>query len=178
MTSRIRDYKPYTRKGREEHHVNAVNGMVDWRKDPNLPPINDTYGFIISPSTMVREFNELGDVVKWPPMKHKPKANPESKLWCDFHGDYDHRAFDFVALRREIQALIKKRYLVEFMSSQKSDHVRRDRTSPRQPPSPPHHKVINFTTGGSEVCGSTYSKAKRAARVIGVRVAKTDIMKD
>lgn len=57
-------------------------------------------------------------------------------------------------------------------------HVRRENTPPRQPPPPPHLKVINFIAAGSEVCGDTYSQAKRAARVAGIRVAKTDVLND
>lgn len=44
--------------------------------------------------------------------------------------------------------------------------------------SPPHHKVINFIAGGSEVCGPTYSQAKRVAKVAGIRVAKVDVLND
>lgn len=79
----MRDYKSYTRNDKDEYHVNALNDNVDWRKDLNLPPTYDTYGITIPPSTIVREFNKQ-DVIKWPPKTNKPKANPESKLWCHF----------------------------------------------------------------------------------------------
>lgn len=51
---------------------------------------------------MMREFNKMGDVVKWPPKSDNPKANPNSKLWCDFHGDYEHKAYYCVVLKKEI----------------------------------------------------------------------------
>lgn len=57
---RVRDYKPFTRNGKKEYKVNALNDRVDWRKDPNLPPTYDTYCFMIPPSILVREFNKLG----------------------------------------------------------------------------------------------------------------------
>lgn len=99
----------------------------------------------------MREFTKLRNGVKWPKKSYKPKANPDSKLWCDFHGDYGQKAYDCVVLRKELQFLIKKGYLSEFMPNVKSTHVRRDETPPRQPPPPPHHKVINIIAGGSEI---------------------------
>ncbi|XP_074360247.1 uncharacterized protein LOC141714140 [Apium graveolens] len=45
----------------------------------------------------------------------------------------------------------------------------------RQPPPTPHHKVINFIAGGSEVCGSTYSQDKRAARETDIRVSQVGV---
>ncbi|XP_074342261.1 uncharacterized protein LOC141679745 [Apium graveolens] len=119
----------------------------DWRKDPNLPPTYDSYGFTITPSAMMKEFTKLGGIVKWPIKRNKPKTNLDSKLWCDYHGDYGHKAYDCVALRKELQFLTRKGYLTEFMASKKMSHVgtdvspRRNNMTPlRQPPPPPHHE--------------------------------------
>ncbi|XP_017224963.1 uncharacterized protein LOC108201178 [Daucus carota subsp. sativus] len=174
LTTRAREYKPYSRDvrdTREDARINSTQEYSDWRKDPNLPPTYDSYGFTITPSAMMREFTKLGDVVKWPVKSNKPKANPDSKLWCDFHGDYGHKASDCVALRRELQYLTKKGYLTEFMPAGRNTHDRKDKTSPKLPPPPPYQKVINFIAGGSEVCGSTYSQAKRMARRAEKQVA-------
>ncbi|XP_074337251.1 uncharacterized protein LOC141674442 [Apium graveolens] len=121
----------------------------------------------------MREFHKLGNVVKWPVKSNKPKANPDSKLWCDFHGYYGHRAHDCVALRREIQTLIKKGNLSEF--TKHSTHDRREQTPARQPPPPPHHKVISFIAGWSDVCGATYSQAKRIARDANLHVTQANV---
>ncbi|XP_074367624.1 uncharacterized protein LOC141708052 [Apium graveolens] len=53
--------------------------------------------------------------------------------------------------------------------------MRRERMPPCQPPSPPHYKKINFIVGGSDVCGATYSQAKRIARDSSIHVARADI---
>lgn len=34
---------------------------------------------------------------------------------------------------------------------------------------------MNFIAGGSELCGETYSQAKRMAREKGMRVARADV---
>ena len=57
---KTRDYKPYSRSGREGSCVNNVQGQTDWRKDPSLSPAYDSYGFNISPSTLVKELRKLG----------------------------------------------------------------------------------------------------------------------
>ncbi|XP_074323049.1 uncharacterized protein LOC141659994 [Apium graveolens] len=102
------DNKPYVRMIRDEQHVNSSQIRPDWIRDPNLPSMFDSYGFSVTPTVLVKEFAKLGDVVKWPAKTNKPKSNPDSKLWCEFHGDYVHKAIDYVDLRREIEALVKK----------------------------------------------------------------------
>ncbi|XP_074342289.1 uncharacterized protein LOC141679786 [Apium graveolens] len=66
------------------------------------------------------------------------------------------------------------------MTLNKAAYVRRDgspkrdiMTPMRQPP--PHQKIINFIVGGSEVCESTYSQAKRAARETDVQVTQVGV---
>ncbi|XP_074336053.1 uncharacterized protein LOC141673221 [Apium graveolens] len=48
----------------------------------------------------------------------------------------------------------------------------------RQLPPPPHHKVINFIAGGSEICGSTYSQEKRVSREMDIRVTQVGVGND
>ena len=112
--SKIRDYKPYSRSGREEACVDNVQGRTNWRKDLNLPPTYDNYGFDIIPSTLVRELSKLGDIVKWRLKMNRPRSNTDSKFWCDFHSDYGHKTLDCVAFIREIQTLVKMGYLTEY----------------------------------------------------------------
>ncbi|XP_074326747.1 uncharacterized protein LOC141664690 [Apium graveolens] len=175
---------------RDEVYANTIRERNDWRKeervdlrkDHNLPPTYESYGFTITPLAMMKEFTKLGDIVKWPTKSNKPKVNPYSKLWRDYHGDYGHKAYDCVALRKELQFLTEKGYLTEFMTFKKAAYVRRDMspnrddiTPMRQPPPPPHHKVINFIAGGSEECGSTYSQVKRVDRETDIRVTQVGV---
>lgn len=113
---------------------------------------------------MMRKFTRMGDIVKWPVKSNKPKANLNSKLWCDVHSDYGHKASNCVALRREIQYLVKKGHLTEFMTNKRTSHDKNEKTSPKLPPPPPYQKIINFLAEGSEICGATDSQAKRIAR--------------
>ncbi|XP_074347001.1 uncharacterized protein LOC141685820 [Apium graveolens] len=129
----------------------------------------------ITPTVLVKEFEKLGNAVRWPPKTSKPRSNPDSKLWCEFHGDYGHMARDCVALRKEIDVLIKKGYFMEYMSTHASNNVKNDVMPSMLAPPPPHHKVINYIAGESEVCGATYSQAKRITRETGTRVSRVDV---
>ncbi|XP_074342923.1 uncharacterized protein LOC141680652 [Apium graveolens] len=140
-----REYKPYMRNKRDEPYIYTISERVDWRKDPNLPPTYDSYGFEITPSVMIREFSKLGNVVKWPIKSSKPKTNPDSRLWLPLR-----------------------------IHEANSTCEKRTDTTTTNPP-PPHHKVINFIAGGSDVCGATYFQAKRIARESNVHVARTNL---
>ena len=65
---------------------------------------------------------------------------------------------DCIGLKKEIAYLNSKGHLKDII---KSDNAT---TKSARPPSPEHTKVVNCITGGSEVCGLTYSAAKRHAR--------------
>ncbi|XP_017256291.1 uncharacterized protein LOC108225848 [Daucus carota subsp. sativus] len=160
LTTKTKDYKLYSRANRLE-------------EGSQPPPTYDSYGFTITPTEMMREFTKMGDAVKWPVKSNKPKANPESKLWCDYHGDYGHKASDCVALRRELQYLVRKGYLTKFMAGRTASVTRGSphKTPSKQLPPPPYQTIINFIAGGSEVSGTTYSQAKRLARGKGPQVS-------
>ncbi|XP_074377826.1 uncharacterized protein LOC141719351 [Apium graveolens] len=71
------------------------------------------------------------------------------------------------------------------MASKKTSYIgkdlspRRNNVTPlRQPLPPPHHKVINFISGGSDICGLTYSQAKRASRETDIRVTQMGVGND
>ncbi|KAF2548800.1 hypothetical protein F2Q70_00022340 [Brassica cretica] len=44
-------------------------------------------------------------------------------LWCDFHRDQGHRTEDCVALRIEVNELLKKGHLREFLSVKAKSHL-------------------------------------------------------
>ncbi|XP_021856371.2 uncharacterized protein [Spinacia oleracea] len=108
----------------------------------------------------------MGKAEKWPPKSSKPDSKKDPLKWCDFHADIGHTTNECVALRREVSYLLRNRYLKDIMSDKARDVVNKDNSnSPsRPPPPPPHTKIVNFIVGGSDICGLTYSAAKRHAR--------------
>ncbi|XP_010684556.2 uncharacterized protein LOC104899119 [Beta vulgaris subsp. vulgaris] len=73
---------------------------------------------------------------------------------------------DCNALKKEVAWLLKKGYMEHLMGKkgQQENRSGPSQQQPRPPHEPTHDKVINSISGGSEICGLTYSAAKRFAR--------------
>ena len=70
---------------------------------------------------------------------------------------------DCIALRKEISYFLSKGYLKEFLGRKKKAQDT-DQDPERAASPPPDAKIINFISGGSDICGTSYSTAKRHAR--------------
>ncbi|CAH9056361.1 unnamed protein product [Cuscuta europaea] len=165
-TSKKHDYrtgKPYVRT--EDRPVSSI---VNWLDDPDLPPVINDYCFNVATPGLIHSLEKLGEKVIWPRRTDKPAGRRDPNKRCDFHGDIGHNTEDCVALRKEVAYLLKNGYLTEIMSERTKSLLGRDgKASPDEsrPPSPSAPcKVINFINGGSDLCGLTYSAAKRHAR--------------
>ncbi|XP_021714877.1 uncharacterized protein LOC110682839 [Chenopodium quinoa] len=107
----------------------------------------------------------MGDTVQWPRKSDRPGEKKDPSRWCDFHSDIGHTTDECVALRKEVAYLLKKGYLKELLSDRsKAPGKERESKQGGPPPPPPIVKTICFISGGSEVCGLTYSAAKRHAK--------------
>ncbi|XP_021767502.1 uncharacterized protein LOC110731890 [Chenopodium quinoa] len=73
-----------------------------------------------------------------------------------------HTTDECVALRKEVAYLLKKGYIKEFLSVRTGRENESKQGAPLPPP--PIVKTICFISGGSEVCGLTYSAVKRHAK--------------
>ncbi|KAF3568113.1 hypothetical protein DY000_02013403 [Brassica cretica] len=81
----------------------------------------------------------MGQQVKWPPKMKAPYSFRNPKLWCDFHCDHGHKTEDCISLRIEVNELLQKGHLREFVSEKAKAHL-----STRQQGNPkelhqPHH---------------------------------------
>ncbi|KAJ9543815.1 hypothetical protein OSB04_023522 [Centaurea solstitialis] len=116
-------------------------------------PELSTYNFAGTSKDLVDSLRKIDANVRWPKKSDKPSKDKDQNKWCDFHDDHGHTTDECISLKKEISYLKSKGHLKGLIPEEQG-----------RPASPVHTKVVNCITGGSEVCGLTYSAAKRHAR--------------
>ncbi|KAF3521672.1 hypothetical protein F2Q69_00048435 [Brassica cretica] len=87
----------------------------------------------------------MGQQVKWPPKMRGPDSFRNPDLWCEFHRDHGHKTEDCVALKIEVNELLQKGYLLEFLSEKAKNLLSMEtprksaETKPATGPSDPCH---------------------------------------
>ncbi|KAF3543282.1 hypothetical protein DY000_02006275 [Brassica cretica] len=80
-----------------------------------------------------------------------PDSFRNPAFWCDFHRDHGHKTEDCVALKIEVNELLKKGHLTEFLSEKAKSHLRKETTgkpTETAPVSPPRQdRVIHVISG-------------------------------
>ncbi|KAF3553292.1 hypothetical protein F2Q69_00013404 [Brassica cretica] len=100
-------------------------------------------------------------------------------LWCDIHRDHGHKTEDCVALKIEVNELLRKGHLREFLSDKAKSHLSKETTgkpTEATPVSPPRQdRVIHVISGGSEISGISHATAKKSTwnTKHGLKAAKT-----
>ncbi|KAJ9560607.1 hypothetical protein OSB04_005767 [Centaurea solstitialis] len=116
-------------------------------------PDLSTYNFAGTSKELVDSLRKIDANVRWPKKPENPSKDKDQTKWCEFHGDHGHTTDECISLKKEIAYLKTNGHLKGIINDEA-----------KRPASPIHTKVVNCITGGSEVCGLTYSAAKRHAR--------------
>ncbi|KAJ9561930.1 hypothetical protein OSB04_007090 [Centaurea solstitialis] len=140
-----------------------VNKIDNSRRDQNKRsnqgkgkvryPDLSTYHFAGTTKDLVDSLRNLEVNVRWPKKPESPSKDRDQTKWCDFHSDHGHNTDDCISLKKEIAYLKSNGHLKNLLGDDS-----------KRPTSPVPTKVVNCITGGSEVCGLTYSAAKRHPR--------------
>ncbi|WZY72296.1 hypothetical protein YC2023_004536 [Brassica napus] len=97
-----------------------------------------------------------------------PDSLQNPGLWCDFHCDHGHKTEDCVALKIEVNELLQKGHLREFLSEKAKVHLSKEASGKSKgdaPSSPPRQdRVILVISRGSEVSGVSHAAAKKSTR--------------
>ena len=103
-------------------------------------------------------------------MKSDP-ATRDNTRYCEFHRDYGHRTDDCIQLKREIEYLIRRRYLRRFIAPENQSHNQAQNQAPAQQPPPPPRQTttqhqqplreIHVISGGF-AGGEEFSSARKA----------------
>ncbi|KAJ9535840.1 hypothetical protein OSB04_un001005 [Centaurea solstitialis] len=99
---------------------------------------------------LVDSLHNIDANVRWPKKPENPCKDKDQTKWCDFHNDHGHTTDECISLKKEIAYLRSNGHFKDIIPDEA-----------KRPASPVHTKVVNCITGGSEVCGLTYSAAKR-----------------
>ncbi|XP_013651159.2 uncharacterized protein LOC106355825 [Brassica napus] len=117
---------------------------------------------------LVNVFRQMGQQVKWPQKMKAPDSFRNPGLWCDFHRDHGHKTEDCIALRIEVNELLQKGHLREFLSEKAKNHLNKEvpaKSAGAIPASPPRQdRVILVISGGSETSGVSHAAAKKSTR--------------
>ncbi|KAJ9538340.1 hypothetical protein OSB04_031073 [Centaurea solstitialis] len=116
-------------------------------------PDLSTYNFAGTSKELVDSLRKIDANVRWPKKPENPSKDKDQTKWCEFHADHGHTTDECISLKKEIAYLKTNGHLKGIIGDEA-----------KRPASPIHTKVVNCITGGSEVCGLTYSAAKRHAR--------------
>ncbi|XP_035830820.1 uncharacterized protein LOC118480204 [Helianthus annuus] len=108
--------------------------------------------------------NNLAEKVRWPRKSDKPTATKDKSKWCAYHEDFGHLTEECIALRKEIGYLLSKGHLKELLGRKRSRIQDPEKVPERAPAPPADAQIINFISGGSDICGTSFSLAKRHAK--------------
>ncbi|XP_013673638.2 uncharacterized protein LOC106377971 [Brassica napus] len=120
----------------------------------------------ISTPELVNTLRQMGQQLKWPQNMKAPDSFQNPGLWCDFHRDHGHKTEDCVALKIEVNELLQKGHLREFLSEKAKAHLSKEGSGKSKgdaPSSPPRQdRVIHVILGGPEVSGVSHAAAKKS----------------
>ncbi|KAJ0525835.1 putative retrotransposon gag domain, aspartic peptidase domain superfamily [Helianthus annuus] len=151
-------FKSYHRN--ENKNVHAVDQEED---DEDYPPISE-YCFSVDNHELILAMQNLGEKARWPRKNDKPSGTKDKSKWCAYHEDFGHLTEDCIALRKEIGYLLSKGHLKELLGRKKQRTQDPERIPEKAPAPPANAQVINFISGGSDICGTSFSAAKRHAK--------------
>ncbi|KAK1413102.1 hypothetical protein QVD17_34866 [Tagetes erecta] len=155
--------KPYNKQ--DSPRINAV----EEEDEEEYPKISD-YCFSVDTSNLLCAMQDLGDKARWPRKNEKSSGWKDKSKWCAYHEDFGHNTDECIALRKEISYLLSKGHLKELLGRRKDKNQEKhkskekDKAPQRAPLPPPNAKTISFISGGSDICGTSYSSAKRHAK--------------
>ncbi|XP_074314617.1 uncharacterized protein LOC141649844 [Silene latifolia] len=147
--------KPYSRS------VNKVSGNSEGKSEADPPPKVSEYGFTTNLAGLFKALKEPGRRVDDGQNFRKETPKRDTGKKCEFHGSNTHNTDECHSLRKEVKFHYDQGNLDHLLPR----NTTRVNSADQVLPSPPSHcsRTVNVITGGSELCGLTYSAAKRHA---------------
>ncbi|XP_010474540.1 PREDICTED: uncharacterized protein LOC104754077 [Camelina sativa] len=152
-----RDDKPYQRPRDENTMSERRNTHRSLSKADERRPKSITWPDIsnlsISHTHLVGVLKEMGGTVRWPPKMKALDNRRDTSKWCEFHDYHGHKTEDCISLKMEVNELLKKGHLREYLSDRTHNRIDGERNKQiaieNATVSPPKHdRVINVIFGG------------------------------
>ncbi|XP_048622649.1 uncharacterized protein LOC125591825 [Brassica napus] len=119
----------------------------------------------VSRPELINVLRQIFQQVKWPQKMKALDSFRNPGFRCDFHRDHGHKTEDCVALKSEVNELLRNGHLKELLSEKAKSHLSKETTgkpTEAAPVSPPRrNRVIHIILGGSEISGISHAVAKK-----------------
>ncbi|KAF3515060.1 hypothetical protein F2Q69_00006806 [Brassica cretica] len=120
----------------------------------------------VSRLELINVLRQIGQQAKWSQKMKAPNSFWNPGFWCDFYRDHGHKTEDCIALKIEVNELLKKGHLKEFLSEKAKSHLSKETTgNPTEaaPVSPPRQdRMIHVISDGSEISGISHAATKKS----------------
>ncbi|KAK9050700.1 hypothetical protein SSX86_030330 [Deinandra increscens subsp. villosa] len=131
--------------------------------DEEYPKVSE-YCFSVDIGGLMCAMQDLGEKARWPRKTDKQGSWKDKTKWCAFHEDFGNLTDECIALQKEISYLLTKGHLKELIGRKKVKTQEADKVPQRAASPPQDAQIINFISGGSDICGTSYSSAKKHAK--------------
>ncbi|XP_074277213.1 uncharacterized protein LOC141600856 [Silene latifolia] len=148
--------KPYSKP------VNKVSEGPGGKNNSEPPPKVSEYKFSTNLAGVLKALKEIRGV-RWPRKRvdERPNDKIDSSKRCEYHDDIGHDTDECYTLRKEVKFQYDRGNLDHLLPGGSTKVHSADQVLPTPPPV--CTRIVNVITGGSELCGLTYSAAKRHA---------------
>nr|MCH9869368.1 hypothetical protein [Serratia marcescens] len=102
------------RKDRPQNNQPTEQRKADAQKKAPAARELQVYSLLNTPRETILHEIQNQDIIRWP-AKMKKQKNPNMSLYCAFHKDHGHDTEGCWQLKREIQALIERGYLGNYV---------------------------------------------------------------
>ncbi|XP_022851304.1 uncharacterized protein LOC111373062 [Olea europaea var. sylvestris] len=155
--------RPDNKRPREPNQRDD-NPRVKQKQNPRqetFTPLNT------SRSNILMEIKDLKEL-KWPPRMRSLPENRDRTKYCDFHRDHGHTTEGCLALKQQIEALIRRGFLGSYTSHEKRPRNKQDNIHEGHSSEPPTAGTINVIIGGTASGGHTNNGRKKYAKQLPV----------
>ncbi|KAF2576166.1 hypothetical protein F2Q70_00002831 [Brassica cretica] len=125
------DEKPSQRSAWDSGNRNRgrfQNRPIEKAEGMAVSTLPDISHLSVSRPELVNVLSQMGQQVKWPQKMKAPDSFRNPGFWCDFHRDHDHKTEDCITLKIEVNELLRKGHLREFLSDKAKSHLSKETT--------------------------------------------------